>query len=44
MDPKRGMFFILMVQHQGFGDGDALPMRKTVQAVGAAAAAAPKKI
>jgi CubicO group peptidase (beta-lactamase class C family) len=38
MDPRREMFFILMVQRQGFGDGDALPMRKTVQAVGAAAA------
>jgi CubicO group peptidase (beta-lactamase class C family) len=37
MDPKRGMFYILMVQRQGFGDGDALPMRKTVQAIGAAA-------
>jgi CubicO group peptidase (beta-lactamase class C family) len=37
MDPKREMFFILMVQRQGFGDGDALPMRKTVQSFGAAA-------
>jgi CubicO group peptidase (beta-lactamase class C family) len=42
MDPRRGMFFILMVQRQGFGDGDALPMRKTVQAIGAAAVSASK--
>jgi CubicO group peptidase (beta-lactamase class C family) len=41
MDPRRGMFFVLMVQRQGFGDGDALPMRKTVQAIGVAALPAP---
>jgi CubicO group peptidase (beta-lactamase class C family) len=41
MDPKQEMFFILMVQRQGFGDGDALEIRKTLQSVGAAAVVEP---
>jgi CubicO group peptidase (beta-lactamase class C family) len=37
MDPTKGVYYLLMVQRQGFGDGDALEMRKTLQAAGAAA-------
>ncbi len=36
-DPAKGMYFILMVQREGFGNGDASELRKTLQeiAVGA---------
>jgi CubicO group peptidase (beta-lactamase class C family) len=37
MDPTKGVYYLLMIQRQGFGDGDALVMRKTLQEVGAAA-------
>jgi CubicO group peptidase (beta-lactamase class C family) len=37
MDPAKGVFYLLMVQRQGFGDGDALEVRKVLQAVGASA-------
>ena len=39
MDPKREIYYVLMVQRQGFGDGDALEMRKAVQDIGAGALA-----
>lgn len=31
IDPKRGMFFILMVQRSGFGNGDASDLRRDLQ-------------
>jgi CubicO group peptidase (beta-lactamase class C family) len=37
IDPKKGMYFILMVQREGFGNGDASDLRKALQS-GAVAA------
>jgi CubicO group peptidase (beta-lactamase class C family) len=37
IDPKNEMYFILMIQRQGFGNGDASDVRKALQEVGEAA-------
>jgi CubicO group peptidase (beta-lactamase class C family) len=37
IDPKNDLFFVLMVQRQGFGNNDMSDMRKTLQEIGEAA-------
>lgn len=37
IDPRNEMFYLLMVQREGFGDGDTSDMRKVLQEVGASA-------
>jgi CubicO group peptidase (beta-lactamase class C family) len=36
-DPAKGMYFILMVQREGFGNGDASELRKTLQEIAVSA-------
>jgi len=37
IDPKKGMYFILLVQRQGFGNGDASNLRRVLQSVAVSA-------
>jgi CubicO group peptidase (beta-lactamase class C family) len=37
VDPRNEMYFVLMIQRQGFGNGDMSDMRKVVQEVGESA-------
>jgi CubicO group peptidase (beta-lactamase class C family) len=37
IDPRKQMFFVLMIQRQGFGNGDASDVRKAFQAAAVAA-------
>jgi CubicO group peptidase (beta-lactamase class C family) len=36
-DPAKGMYFILMVQREGFGNGDASELRRTLQEIAVSA-------
>ena len=37
LDPKREMFFVLLVQRSGFPNGDASDLRKALQALAVSA-------
>ncbi len=37
IDPRKGMYFILMVQREGFGNADGSDLRKTLQSLAVAA-------
>jgi CubicO group peptidase (beta-lactamase class C family) len=37
IDPRNELYFVLMIQRQGFGNGDMSDMRKTLQEIGEAA-------
>jgi CubicO group peptidase (beta-lactamase class C family) len=37
IDPKNELFFVLMIQREGFGNGDMSDVRKTLQEIGEAA-------
>jgi CubicO group peptidase (beta-lactamase class C family) len=39
VDPKNGAFYLLMIQRQGFGNGDMAEVRRVVQKIGASALA-----
>jgi CubicO group peptidase (beta-lactamase class C family) len=41
VDPKNDVFYILMIQRQGFGNGDQSDIRRVFQRIGAAAANPP---
>ena len=41
IDPKTGVFYVLMIQRQGFGNGDQSAMRKVFQKIGAGAVVSP---
>jgi CubicO group peptidase (beta-lactamase class C family) len=41
IDPKNELYFVLMIQREGFGNGDQSPIRKTLQDIGEAALAPP---
>jgi CubicO group peptidase (beta-lactamase class C family) len=41
IDPKTGVFYVLMIQRQGFGNGDQSEIRKVFQKIGAAAVTSP---
>jgi len=43
VDPKQEMYFLLMIQREAFGNGDASAIRKTVQEIGAGALISPVK-
>ena len=42
VDPKSGMVYVLMIQREGFGNGDQSEVRRTVQRLGASAVVTPK--
>jgi CubicO group peptidase (beta-lactamase class C family) len=44
VDPKNGVFYVLMLQRQGFGNGDQSEMRRTLQRIGAEALVAPARV
>jgi CubicO group peptidase (beta-lactamase class C family) len=41
VDPKNQVFYVLMVQRQGFGNGDQADVRRTLQRIGSEALLAP---
>jgi CubicO group peptidase (beta-lactamase class C family) len=41
IDPATGVFYVLMIQRQGFGNGDQSEVRKVFQKIGAAAVVTP---
>jgi CubicO group peptidase (beta-lactamase class C family) len=43
VDPKNDMVYVLMIQRQGFGNGDQADVRRTFQRIGAASIAKPKQ-
>ncbi len=43
VDPKNDLVYVLMIQRQGFGNGDQADIRRTFQRIGAAAVAKPKQ-
>jgi CubicO group peptidase (beta-lactamase class C family) len=43
VDPKNQVFYILMIQREGFGNGDQSEMRRTLQRIGSAALVGPAR-